>query len=636
MFGKLLLGCNGVSDTSEPTVDLTNGLVAHYLLNNNADDCRGDYDGIPTDVNFQGDSAQCIKATPSQIEVAPTSTAVCVSLWTTMELYTGTSQGALLGQGSDTFNCVVGGGFTGDINGETLSILTGVSKHCAYIKTEINDNSWKHIVIEYHGSATYKFYINGVEQTVYTYSIDDVNSIKDFTLIGGGYYGTDSNSFDGNISNVRTYNDVKDQAFIDELYAEGYYPKPLPLPTTEGLVAYYPLTGTAEDDIGDNNGTENGNTYTDDTEKGSVASFDGVDDYIKKQSLNIATSEYAFVFWAKGNTKPMNGEYRLLFRWSNSYDTDASAMYYGGYGDDVIRYFSDDTSDALVEFTDTNISNKWNFYVVRAKLNDFVDVFVNTIKKGTTSIGDNAHINNNISLTIGNRHYDPNECFNGNISNFRIYDRAITEQEITDIYNYEKNFRTIDVDDGLVAYYPLKQNSMDNYYNQYDGGDTGIIYDGASAIFDNGDNNSIAINVPISQTFSISFFVNISLISLPNYIFWFGSKDAGIKIKNDKISATVYDGTEYAVYYDDTTLDQLVHIVVTLNSDNVLKMYANGVECDSINAVQPNSISTQQYIGFRNADSSMRGYLSNFRIYNKAIIAEQVKIIYNTEKGDFI
>ena len=50
MFSPLLKAT--AKDTG---VDLTEGLVAHYLLNNNADDCQGTYDGTPTDVDFQGD-----------------------------------------------------------------------------------------------------------------------------------------------------------------------------------------------------------------------------------------------------------------------------------------------------------------------------------------------------------------------------------------------------------------------------------------------------------------------------------------------------------------------------------------------------------------------------------------------------
>ena len=89
--------------------------------------------------------------------------------------------------------------------------------------------------------------------------------------------------------------------------------------------------------------------------------------------------------------------------------------------------------------------------------------------------------------------------------NFRIYDSERTAQERTDIYNYEKNFRPIDITDGLIAYYPLATNSLDNYNNEYDGTDTNVTYDGERASF-NG--STSFINMPqhtLNSEFSLSF-----------------------------------------------------------------------------------------------------------------------------------
>ena len=49
--------------------------------------------------------------------------------------------------------------------------------------------------------------------------------------------------------------------------------------------------------------------------------------------------------------------------------------------------------------------------------------------------------------------------------NLRLYSSTPSTQLQDEIEAYEKNFRSIDIDDGLVAYYPLAKNSLDNYYN---------------------------------------------------------------------------------------------------------------------------------------------------------------------------
>ena len=58
---------------------------------------------------------------------------------------------------------------------------------------------------------------------------------------------------------------------------------------SEGLVAYYPFNGNANDESGNgNDGTVNGATLTEDRfgNTGSAYGFDGVDDYINKGNLN--------------------------------------------------------------------------------------------------------------------------------------------------------------------------------------------------------------------------------------------------------------------------------------------------------------------------------------------------------------
>ena len=57
MFNDLMIAGGGIGGA--PSIDLTENLIAHYLLNNNADDSVGTYDGTPSGgVDFQGDMAK--------------------------------------------------------------------------------------------------------------------------------------------------------------------------------------------------------------------------------------------------------------------------------------------------------------------------------------------------------------------------------------------------------------------------------------------------------------------------------------------------------------------------------------------------------------------------------------------------
>ncbi|RKY55315.1 MAG: hypothetical protein DRP89_03575, partial [Candidatus Neomarinimicrobiota bacterium] len=70
-----------------------------------------------------------------------------------------------------------------------------------------------------------------------------------------------------------------------------------------GLVAYYPFNGNANDESGNgNDGTVNGATLTTDRfgNENSAYSFDGVDDYIMVQDspeLQFGTNDFTIALW---------------------------------------------------------------------------------------------------------------------------------------------------------------------------------------------------------------------------------------------------------------------------------------------------------------------------------------------------
>ena len=72
----------------------------------------------------------------------------------------------------------------------------------------------------------------------------------------------------------------------------------------DGLMAYYPFTGNANDSSGnENHGTVNGATLTTDRlgNANSAYSFDGEDDYIKvpnSQSIDVAGNTISIAAWA--------------------------------------------------------------------------------------------------------------------------------------------------------------------------------------------------------------------------------------------------------------------------------------------------------------------------------------------------
>jgi len=321
------------------------------------------------------------------------------------------------------------------------------------------------------------------------------------------------------IDQVRIFNRALTATEVSNLYTETI--GGLPLPTTVGLVAWYPLTGTAEDNTGNYNGTENGGlTYVDDAERGSVASFDGVDDYVVAgfHSSIMGSHTFSISIWFKTDGDGKN--YTLVNMSDNLAPSTEFAL--GVRTDkvgDSVGFFNRDNSGnhtIVVENSNTGGLNDglWHhvaFVASPTGTNLYVDDLLAspTYRIGTSSTQATIHSNINMSSLGAIEDNGGVATFlNGKLSNLRIYNRALTQQEITDIYNYEKINHPIVVDDGLVAYYPLKTNSMDNYYQQLDGTDNGgVTYDGTSASFDGVDDSIVSSGFSIDNAVSFSFFV---------------------------------------------------------------------------------------------------------------------------------
>ena len=82
------------------------------------------------------------------------------------------------------------------------------------------------------------------------------------------------------------------------------------------------------------------------------------------------------------------------------------------------------------------------------------------------------------------------------------------------------------------------------------------------------------------------------------------------------------------------------HLVGIAKNNGSLELYVDGAlkATDTTDTWDsPSATLFGAYIGCsRNGDLQfVDGNIANVRVYNKAITAEQVEVIYNTEKGDF-
>lgn len=644
---SLLKACNsGVA----PTVDLTQGQVAHYLLNNNADDSHGTYDGIPSSgVDFQGDVAKFDGAGSINVSQLPNTIPDTFTFSGWLDLQNETESFMFMHR-DDTTTL-----FQISITDSKLTLQMRTLTYALVTKQStvlIPSNGIHNVVITINmliGQCS--MYIDGVFDSSHTFVMD--NSF----LSGSTYINTYDKGVFGDIeandfhipiySNFRIYNEVKDQTFIDALYAEGYYPKTLPLPTTNGLLAHFKLTGTAEDETGNYDGIETNMSYVDTAEKGSAGDFQGTTAVTSITTGDIPinpSTGYTISLWLK--REGVNGggivmgldigayefSYAISINGTNfAHRPITTNPPIGGYvaGEHGLGDSFDFAHFVLVR---DGVGNQARLYVNNSQL---TEVYTGTLQDTLRYI-----------KLIGTRFDENTYNIDGQIQDVRIYNRPLTVNEITDIYNYEKNFRPIDIDEGLVAFYPLANNSLDNCKNQYDGTDTAMTYDGLSGIF-NGTTSRISTSTYFLNGLtevSVSFWCKLNNLTGDQAIVSRWATSASILLYHDdplgwRMFLRHTDGNsrifETGVVASSNTL---YHIVITFDNTGLYKLYINGIyhsEALTLATTTFNSTVNALDIGHDSNTRLLDGELSKSRIYNKAITAEQVAAIYNTEKGDF-
>jgi Concanavalin A-like lectin/glucanases superfamily/Carboxypeptidase regulatory-like domain/Cohesin domain len=209
-----------------------------------------------------------------------------------------------------------------------------------------------------------------------------------------------------------------------------------------GLVAWWPFNGNANDESGNgNNGTIDGaqfskNRFSIDK---SAALFDGVDDIISLNSKvgNFDTLDFTISSWVYDSSSINSGGVivakRGSFAYGNFFDIDwagtpAYEMCENGSG---LKYID-------VIHQEKKFKNNWyHFVFIRSGYN--ILIYINGVLLMRNTLNFKHNLNNSINATIGGRIFYDNgsskaELFLGEIDDIGIWNRALTQQEILQLY----------------------------------------------------------------------------------------------------------------------------------------------------------------------------------------------------------
>ncbi len=254
--------------------------------------------------------------------------------------------------------------------------------------------------------------------------------------------------------------------FLSALYADrsiGYaISEPVSINTIgasliNGLVAYYPFNGNANDESGnENHGDVNGAILSLDRFENinSAYEFNGSSDFIEVDndlSLNI-NSSFSISLWFKPGE--LNRYQRLIGK-GTSVDGSISNWSITYEENNSLAFFWESANDDDHLIYSNTIINDSNFHNITVYIDVDLDkyaIYIDGVfdKMQTTS---DIPASNNDPLYIGVRRTQTSfeRYFNGVIDDIRIFDRVLTESEIIQLYQAE-NYQQIVIDPPTGSY----------------------------------------------------------------------------------------------------------------------------------------------------------------------------------------
>ncbi len=225
-----------------------------------------------------------------------------------------------------------------------------------------------------------------------------------------------------------------------------------------------------------NNGTLGGGTaanaptWTSSGKVGGAYSFDGVNDYIQvvnAPSLNL-TSQYAIGFWMKSAG---SATYQFIISKSNGGSGGGYEVFLSGtslrfsscnlVGNCAGGYFD------LVASGTYNDGN-WHYVVAEVQTGSTAKIYVDGTKQAESSTVTQDNIANAYDLFIGAR--GGGSPFNGSIDEVQIYNRSLSAEEISAIYNAQSAGHAVTT---LVSNETVKNENWTTLVGSCDGYDCG-------------------------------------------------------------------------------------------------------------------------------------------------------------------
>ena len=220
------------------------------------------------------------------------------------------------------------------------------------------------------------------------------------------------------------------------------------VPNTDWLEVYYDakdltsISGTVADLSGKSvTGSLNGDVSINTSNDVKSFSFDGSGDYIIGNLTNTGDFDFTVSLWLKKNTRDTVGMlWNLGGSGGSGNPEDSVALEVGSSNN--LDYFIFSGAEGLVSNFGVDYLNKW-VHIVATRTGIDLKIYLDGVDQNMSVSGtDTLQLAANTEFTIGARGTGAlgNNPLNGSIANFRIFNRALTTDEIYQLYTYQKEY----------------------------------------------------------------------------------------------------------------------------------------------------------------------------------------------------
>lgn len=336
------------------------------------------------------------------------------------------------------------------------------------------------------------------------------------------------------------------------------------------------------------------------------------------------------------------------------------------------RLVNSSVTVSAVESTDTVINNGWNHVVFKwSNTANQVELYLNNVSQGTASWNGTNYDRNNDNVLGQYGQIGVGRYYEGKLSNVRIYSKALSDSEVTTLYN-ETYSSTISISN-LHAHYKL-DGSVTDEVGSYNGTAYSITYKndtplpkgrlGQAAHFD-GSYNRIDISSLKSffaqkATSSVSYWFKAHSVGSGNdhlfndyngtgspanfnqyqFIDTSGYLKVYTRYNNNGASSTL-------IYTGSTNLrdNNWHHLVVVVNqSSNTRQVYLDKILLDNSTLPTGSYVNSPTaswfvsigdlYVGTGTGGNAHDGLIDDVRIYNDALTSTEVEYIYNNDTSN--